>query len=40
MKLTTHLYKKYARISAMEMSEKNEIIGAPYNMEEPLKSLI
>ena len=35
-----HLYKNYAHISDTDMTENEKILRAPYNAEDPLKSLI
>ena len=40
MELITNLYEKYARISSTDVAANNKIIRSPYNVEEPLKSLI
>ena len=40
MELITNLYDNYARISSTDVAANNKIIRSPYNVEEPLKSLI
>ena len=40
MDIITHLYDKYAHISATNMAENHERLRASYNVEESLESLI